>query len=62
MIDERILKESDRLMDCQRKIIQDLLDKGFSHKETDYSIGYIRGIEYMLNIFFNLNRLDKPIF
>ncbi len=56
-----IEKKANQLRQSQREIIQQILDQGFDHKETDFSQGYIRGVEDLLNGIFNINR-SRPLF
>jgi hypothetical protein len=62
MIDEEILKATEKLINTQKQIQQQIMDQGFSHKDRDYSIGYIQGVEDVLNILHNLNRDKFPRF
>lgn len=50
-----IEKKAKKLQESQRDIINQIIDKGFNKKETDFSHGYIRGVQDLLNEIFNLN-------
>mgnify|MGYP001609344531 CR=1 FL=1 len=49
-----IEKKANQLRQSQREIIQQILDKGFTHQEANYSLGYIRGVEDLLNSIFQM--------
>jgi len=62
MLDKNLTDQLEKLKENQKKIIQSICDQGFSMKETDYSYGYIRGVEDALNLLYNIERQKLPRF
>ena len=53
---EEIEVKANRLQMTHKEIIRQILERGFSPKDADYNYGYIRGVQDMLNILFNMDR------